>query len=279
MPHRVEASQKRAETGVGSIMSTNNENRDYEHKKSVREHSSAGRERKDPETGFEPLSLWFFSICVLVLIIGGGYLGAKSAGFDFGKLQVNGYRAETPPNFTPAGPELSEYDKYFNAGEAVYKAVCNGCHQSNGAGQGQIPPLVESEWVTEGTERMAQIILNGIRGPIKVNGASYGAQEMPAQKGALNDLRVAQVMTYVRAKFAGISDEIITKEMVEDARNRHGGRATQYTVGELAGADAMLPGEQPAWMSPEGDPDSPGDAGDGEESSLDEKAPETNETN
>ena len=67
--------------------------------------------------------------------------------------------------------------------------------------------------------------------------------------------------------------------MVEDARNRHGGRATQYTVGELAGADVMLAGEQPAWMSPEGDPDSPGDAGDGEESSLDEKAPETNETN
>ena len=246
-------------------MSKNNENRDYEHKKSVLEHSSARRERKDPETGFEPLSLWFFSICALVLLVGGGYLGAKSAGFDFGMMQVSGYKAGTPPDFTPVGPELSEQDKYFNAGEAVYKAVCNGCHQSNGAGQGQIPPLAESEWVMQGTERMAQIILNGIRGPITVNGASFGAQEMPAQKGALNDQRIAQVMTYVRIKFGGISDTIVTKEMIADARNRHGNRAAQYTVGELAGGDAMLPGEQPAWMSPEVDPGEGEGEGEGED--------------
>ncbi len=91
---------------------------------------------------------------------------------------------------------------------------------------------------------------------------------MPAQKGALNDLRVAQVMTYVRARFAGVSDVIVTKEMVEDARNRHGDRATQYTAGELVGADAMLPGEQPAWMSPDDDPSAP-----------DDNASESNETN
>ena len=268
MPKKAGIRQKKAETVVRSNMSTNNENRDYEHKTSVREYSSVRRERQDPGAGFEPITLWFFSICVVVLIVGGAYLGAKSAEFDFGKMQVNGYQADSPPDFVAAGPELSEYDKYFNAGEAVYKAVCNGCHQSNGAGQGQIPPLVESEWVTEGTERLAQIILNGLRGPIKVNGASYGAQEMPAQKGALNDLRVAQVMTYVRARFAGVSDTIVTKEMIEDARNRHGDRATQYTAGELAGADAMLPGEQPAWMSPDDD-----------SSASDDEAPESNETN
>ena len=261
-------------------MSKNNENRDYEHKKSVLEHSSARRERKDPETGFEPLSLWFFSICALVLLVGGGYLGAKSAGFDFGMMQVSGYKAGTPPDFTPVGPELSEQDKYFNAGEAVYKAVCNGCHQSNGAGQGQIPPLAESEWVMQGTERMAQIILNGIRGPITVNGASFGAQEMPAQKGALNDQRIAQVMTYVRIKFGGISDTIVTKEMIADARNRHGNRAAQYTVGELAGGDAMLPGEQPAWMSPEVDPgEGKGeDLGDGGEPAVNGTDSESKET-
>ena len=259
-------------------MSKNNENRDYEHKKSVLEHSSARRERKDPEAGFEPLSLWFFSICALVLMIGGGYLGAKSAGFDFGSIQVNGYKAESPSNFTPAGPELSEYDKYFNAGEAVYKGVCNGCHQANGAGQGQIPPLVESEWVTGGTERLAQIILNGIRGPIKVNGATYGAQEMPAQKGALSDRAIAQVMTYVRARFADISDAVVTKEMVEDARNRHGGRAAQYTVGALAGEEVMLPGEQPDWMSPEADPVEGEDSSNGGEPAVDDKDPQSKET-
>ncbi|MFP6873385.1 MAG: cytochrome c [Verrucomicrobiales bacterium] len=266
------------------MMSENNENRDYEHKPSVREHASARREKQDPEAGFEPLSLWFFSICACVLMVGGGYLGAKSAGFDFGSIQVSGYKAGAPPNFTPVGPVLSERDKYFKAGEAVYKTVCNGCHQANGRGQGQIPPLVDSGWVTNGTERMAQIVLNGIRGPITVNGTSYGAQEMPAQKGALSDQRIAQVITYVRERFGGIADAVVTKEMIADARNRHGDRVAQYTAGELAAQDAMLPGEQPAWMNPEtdaGEGETSGEeknSGDEQDPAVNDKAPESKET-
>jgi hypothetical protein len=134
--------------------------------------------------------------------------------------------------------------------------------------------LVDSEWASQGTERFAQIILNGIRGPITVNGASYGAQEMPAQKGALNDQQIARVMSYVRVKFNGAveADPVVTKEMIADARNRFGDRGNLYTAGELAAADVMLPGEQPEWANPE-TAEGEGGEGDGGETPAANAAP------
>ena len=76
---------------------------------------------------------------------------------------------------------------------------------------------------------------------------------MPAQKGAINDKQVAQVMTYVRYKFGNISDSVVTKEMAELARQKFGDKANQYTASELSAEDVMLEGDQPDWLSPESD--------------------------
>ncbi len=236
-------------------MSEQQENRDYEHKQSVRDCASIANHTDDenpkPTAGHETFPAWLLIICVTILIVGGTYVGANSGGFQFTSNNKSGYEPSVPAGLTGLAPELSELEKYVKDGEAVYKAVCNGCHQATGAGQGQIPPLVDSEWITNGTERFAQIVLNGMRGPITVKGSTYGAQEMPAQKGALNDKQIAQVMTYVRSKFGNISDSVVTKEMVESARQKFGARPTQYTSGELSPEGAMLPGEQPEWVAPE----------------------------
>ena len=231
-------------------MSQETENRDYESKPSVLTTGSVKREKDEPKLGLEPLSLGLFAICAGALIVGGGYLGAKSGGFDFGKTAAD-IADPKRPNISDDGGEVDPVTKYVMAGQSVYRTVCNGCHQANGGGQGQIPPLVNSEWVNEGTERFAQIILNGIRGPISVGGASYGAQEMPGQKAALSDTQVAQVMTYVRHQFGGLTDSVVTKEMVADARNRFGDRAGAYTASELSSADTNLPGDQPEWAQPQ----------------------------
>ena len=74
---------------------------------------------------------------------------------------------------------------------------------------------------------------------------------MPAQKGAINDKQIAAVMTYVRYKFGNISETVVTKEMVEVARQKFGNKANQYTASELSAEDVMLEGEQPEWLSPE----------------------------
>ena len=238
-------------------MSEEKENRDYDHKPSVRgftsEYNVSSEENPKPTSGQEPFPVWLMIICVLLMVIGGASIGSNSGGFNFSNSHQAGYSPSAPSGLTGKAPELSEFEKYVNGGEAVYKAVCNGCHQATGQGQGQIPPLVDSEWVTQGTERFAQIVLNGLSGPITVNGASYGAAVMPAQKGAINDKQVAQVMTYVRYKFGNITDTVVTKEMIEVARQKFGDKPNQYTVSELSGEDVMLEGEQPDWLSPESD--------------------------
>tara|TARA_B100001121_G_scaffold56192_1_gene49706 strand:- start:96 stop:881 length:786 start_codon:yes stop_codon:yes gene_type:complete len=238
-------------------MSEEKENRDYDHKPSVRgftsEYNLSSEENPKPTSGQEPFPVWLMITCVLLMVIGGASIGSNSGGFNFSNSHQAGYSPSAPSGLTGKAPELSEFEKYVNGGEAVYKAVCNGCHQATGQGQGQIPPLVDSEWVTQGTERFAQIVLNGLSGPITVNGASYGAAVMPAQKGAINDKQVAQVMTYVRYKFGNISDTVVTKEMIEVARQKFGDKPNQYTVSELSGEDVMLEGEQPDWLSPESD--------------------------
>ena len=238
-------------------MSEEKENRDYDHKPSVRgftpEYNVSSEENPKPTSGQEPFPVWLMITCVLLMVIGGASIGSNSGGFNFSNSHQAGYSPSAPSGLTGKAPELSEFEKYVNGGEAVYKAVCNGSHQATGQGQGQIPPLVDSEWVTQGTERFAQIVLNGLSGPITVNGASYGAAVMPAQKGAINDKQVAQVMTYVRYKFGNISDTVVTKEMIEVARQKFGDKPNQYTVSELSGEDVMLEGEQPDWLSPESD--------------------------
>ena len=238
-------------------MSEEKKNRDYDHKPSVRrftpEHDLSSVENPKPSSGQEPFPVWLMITCVLLMVIGGASIGSNSGGFNFSNSHQAGYSPSAPLGLTAKVPELSEFEKYVNGGEAVYKAVCNGCHQATGKGQGQIPPLVDSEWVTQGTERFAQIVLNGLSGPITVNGASYGAAVMPAQKGAINDKQVAQVMTYVRYKFGNISETVVTKEMIEAARQKFGDKPNQYTVSELSGEDVMLEGEQPDWFSPESD--------------------------
>ena len=238
-------------------MSEEKENRDYDHKPSVRgftsEYNVSSEENPKPTSGQEPFPVWLMITCVLLMVIGGASIGSNSGGFNFSNSHQAGYSPSAPSGLTGKAPELSEFEKYVNGGEAVYKAVCNGCHQATGQGQGQIPPLVDSEWITQGTERFAQIVLNGLSGPITVNGASYGAAVMPAQKGAINDKQVAQVMTYVRYKFGNISDTVVTKEMIEVARQKFGDKPNQYTVSELSGEDVMLEGEQPDWLSPESD--------------------------
>ena len=238
-------------------MSEEKENRDYDHKPSVRgftpEYNVSSEENPKPTSGQEPFPVWLMITCVLLMVIGGASIGSNSGGFNFSNSHQAGYSPSAPSGLTGKAPELSEFEKYVNGGEAVYKAVCNGCHQATGQGQGQIPPLVDSEWVTQGTERFAQIVLNGLSGPITVNGSSYGAAVMPAQKGAINDKQVAQVMTYVRYKFGNISDNVVTKEMIEVARQKFGDKPNQYTVSELSGEDVMLEGVQPDWLSPESD--------------------------
>ena len=64
------------------------------------------------------------------------------------------------------------------------------------------PPLAGSDWAqAEGPNRIIRIVLNGLAGPIDVEGAHYGTGVMVPFKDNFNDQEIAAVLTYVRQEW------------------------------------------------------------------------------
>ena len=93
-------------------------------------------------------------------------------------------------------------DPRLTRGEGIYNVVgCNACHQADG--QGDVtkgcPPLAGSDWVlTKDPSRLAAIVINGLSGPITVNGKNYGTGVMTPFKDTLNDEDIASVLSFIR---------------------------------------------------------------------------------
>ncbi|MEO6290876.1 MAG: c-type cytochrome [Ginsengibacter sp.] len=97
-------------------------------------------------------------------------------------------------------------------GTQVFNTYCISCHQHNGKGDGsRFPPVVNSDWVNGDKKRLISAVLNGINGPIEVNGKSYNSP-MP-QHSFLKDEEIAQVLTYIRKHFNNNPDSITSKEV------------------------------------------------------------------
>jgi len=83
-------------------------------------------------------------------------------------------------------------------GEAVYADTCVACHLEDGKGKaGQFPPLAENEDLFLSPDYPAKVVLNGISGPIKVNGQSFDNAMPPFD--VLGNEEIAAVITYVRS--------------------------------------------------------------------------------
>ena len=89
----------------------------------------------------------------------------------------------------------------FARGREIYAVVCGACHQPHGNGlEGLAPPLRDSEWALGSEQRLARIVLHGVRDEINVKGGKY-ALNMPSLAEALNDGQIADVLTYVRREW------------------------------------------------------------------------------
>jgi len=233
-------------------MSDSEKNLDYEKTASVTDvHASVKREKEDPQTGLEPATIKVFAVCAIFMMIGGAYFGAHG-GFN-GSSLLPGYTPKAPGDEGEGAPKLTEFEQWHEDGKNAY-AICANCHQADGNGQaGKYPPLAGSEWVNEGTERLALLVLHGLQGPISVKGQTYGAggEAMPPHKSSMTPKKVAQVLTYIRSAWGNPATDIVTTEMIESALASSSDRTEAYTAGELPGAASNLPGEQPAWASGE----------------------------
>jgi nitrite reductase (NO-forming) len=87
-------------------------------------------------------------------------------------------------------------DQQIKAGAVLYNGTCSVCHQANGEGlAGVFPPLAKSDYLLKDKQRAIAVVLNGLAGPVVVNGKPYDSVMPPMSQ--LNDDEVANILTYV----------------------------------------------------------------------------------
>ena len=93
-------------------------------------------------------------------------------------------------------PATRTHAERMELGERAFTANCMACHQTTGLGiPAAFPPLAGSDYLMADKERSIRIVLEGLTGPVVVNGAKFDSV-MPLLN--LSDDDVANVLTYVR---------------------------------------------------------------------------------
>jgi mono/diheme cytochrome c family protein len=146
-------------------------------------------------------------------------------------------QAAAGPAPAPAAPVASSNvfvkasDEQMKRGAAVYARTCIACHQPTGLGLPPVfPPLANAPIVAGNPELPVKFILQGLMGPITVNGMTYNSM-MPPVAG-VSDADIADVLTYVRQSF-GNQANAVTADQVKAIRAATAGRTTMWTTAEL----------------------------------------------
>jgi mono/diheme cytochrome c family protein len=148
---------------------------------------------------------------------------------------------EPPP---PPDPLTAPQKARFESGRDVFARTCIQCHKADGMGlQGMAPPLVGSDWVLGAEQRIIRIVLNGLRGPVTVNGESWNL-DMP-NLAVLSDSEIAAVLTFVRRSWENAAKPV-EPETVARIRAELNGRKEAWTESELLKLD--FPDERPRHM-------------------------------
>jgi mono/diheme cytochrome c family protein len=117
-------------------------------------------------------------------------------------------------------------------GRATYLQACATCHQVDGNGlSGAFPPLAGSEWLEPDDTVPIRIVLNGLKGSIRVAGKKYDGL-MLAHRDLLSDQQIADVLTYVRADW-GNQGAPISAATVAQVRAETADRDTPWTADTL----------------------------------------------
>jgi mono/diheme cytochrome c family protein len=210
-------------------------------------HESILREKRDPQEGEEPISLFLIAVIGVTLLFGGIYLGRHWGTFDgmayderAGTAVASGKSGGAAG--AQAGGAAAEEDPMaamLKLGKRVFTANCASCHQASGQGAaGQYPPLVGSPYVLESERRLIAILLHGAEGPMTVNGNVYNGA-MAAWAKQLNDKQMASVATYIRQEW-GNNAGPITPEKVAAARAEFADRTKVYSEAELLAIDGPI---------------------------------------
>ena len=147
------------------------------------------------------------------------------------KIQAAAAPAPAPAAPAAAGAFVKASDDQMKRGAAVYARTCIACHQPTGMGLPPVfPPIANAPIVVGNPELPIKFILQGLMGPITVNGMTYNSM-MPPVLG-VSDAEIADVLTYVRQSF-GNQGNPVSADQVKAVRAATAGRTAMWTTAEL----------------------------------------------
>lgn len=134
-------------------------------------------------------------------------------------------------------PVTPEEISVIAAGRLLFEQACAACHGLNGEGIRPLaPPLTNSDWIRGSENRLIRIALNGVAGPIHVDGIKYEPPltlpDMPAMHYLLNDTQIASVLSYVRSEW-GDGAALLSPDQIAKIRSETKNRETPWTEEEL----------------------------------------------
>lgn len=172
------------------------------------------REYEDPDESVRPLPRGFIVLMLVMGVWGSWYIFGLRGASD---PTLGDRRTLAALAAAPAGAA---------DGAQIFSGKCAACHQANGQGvPGVFPSLAGVDYVTGSPERLVQILLHGIQGPLDVNGVTYNGL-MPAWN-SLPDEEIAAVASYIRSSW-GNSASAITVNTVADERVRTASRTSPW---------------------------------------------------
>lgn len=129
--------------------------------------------------------------------------------------------------------------KMYPKGAALFNSVCQGCHGADGNGiKSLAPPLNTSDWVNGDKDKLLQILIFGLTGPIRVSGTLYEAPEingdMPGigNSDEMSDADIAEVASFIRQSWSNNADPVSPADVTK-VRKKYKGRQKAFTMEEL----------------------------------------------
>jgi len=105
-------------------------------------------------------------------------------------------------------------EQQVKAGEVLFKGTCSACHQDTGAGIPNVfPPLAKSDFLLADKKRAIGIALNGLSGPVTVNGNTFNSVMPPMSQ--LNDDEIANILTFALNSWGNDGGVVTAKEVTQ----------------------------------------------------------------
>jgi len=103
-------------------------------------------------------------------------------------------------------------EQRISAGGVLYNGTCSVCHQQDGEGlAGVFPPLANSDYLMADTRRAIEVVLNGLTGPVTVNGSDFNSVMPPMSQ--LNDDEIANILTFALNSWGNEDGEISSDDV------------------------------------------------------------------